>query len=565
MVEPPLHRGRRACSRKPGIVRTLFDPACGTGGMLSVAEDYLRELNPDARLEVFGQELNAETYAICRSDMMIKGQDASNIRLRQQLHRGRPSRAQRFDYLLANPPFGVEWKKVQRDDRGRAREARLRRPLRRRACRASTTARFLFLQHMISQDEAPRGGRRPARHRLQRLAAVHRRAPARARARSAAGSSRTTGSKPSSPCPTSSSTTPASAPTSGSSPTARRPERRGKVQLVDARELFTKMRKSLGDKRKEISRRPDRRDHPPLRRLRARATACKIFANEDFGFQRITVERPLRLRWEVTDDGIDALRQPTRSSPSSTTTPRGAARATWATTSDSSDDDAEIRRPREARRCCGPGSRARRSRSHRRRLRRPRPRRPDRHRPQGQPEPDPDLRDNENVPLPSVPSAASATNPTPPSASARGPTATRSMRYLAAEVLPYVPDAWVDHDQDQDRLRDPPHPPLLQLHPTPTPRRDRRRDQGARRRDPGAAARGDGVSRRPRRCRLRAIVARLGTADTPPFIDEYSAGWSSIPAFDRRRRTSCQLRDVTLDRRSASSRQRSALGRATYS
>jgi type I restriction enzyme M protein len=64
---------------KPGTVRTLFDPACGTGGMLSVAEDYLRQLNPQARLEVFGQELNDETYAICRSDMMLKGQDASHI------------------------------------------------------------------------------------------------------------------------------------------------------------------------------------------------------------------------------------------------------------------------------------------------------------------------------------------------------------------------------------------------------------------------------------------------------------------------------------------------------
>ena len=92
--------------------------------------------------------------------------------------------------------------------------------------------------------------------------------PARASRRSAAGSSRTTGSKPSSRCPTSSSTTPASRPTSGSSPTARRPERRGKVQLVDAREFFVKMRKSLGEKRKEISDDADRRDHPALRRLR---------------------------------------------------------------------------------------------------------------------------------------------------------------------------------------------------------------------------------------------------------------------------------------------------------
>src|SRR5205807_4024797 len=64
---------------KPGIVKTMYDPACGTGGMLSVAEDHLRALNPAARLEVFGQELNAETYAVCRSDMMLKGQDASRI------------------------------------------------------------------------------------------------------------------------------------------------------------------------------------------------------------------------------------------------------------------------------------------------------------------------------------------------------------------------------------------------------------------------------------------------------------------------------------------------------
>src|SRR4051812_3183576 len=97
---------------KPGIVKTVCDPACGTGGMLSVAEDHLRALNPQARLEVFGQELNAETYAVCRSDMMLKEQNASNIAFGNSFsedhHAGR-----RFDYLLANPPFGVEWKKVQ--------------------------------------------------------------------------------------------------------------------------------------------------------------------------------------------------------------------------------------------------------------------------------------------------------------------------------------------------------------------------------------------------------------------------------------------------------------------
>jgi type I restriction enzyme M protein len=95
-----------------GAIKTLFDPACGTGGMLSIAEDHLRSLNPTARLEVFGEEVNGETYAVCRSDMMIKGQDASHIvcgnSFSEDGFQGRT-----FDYLLANPPFGVEWKKVE--------------------------------------------------------------------------------------------------------------------------------------------------------------------------------------------------------------------------------------------------------------------------------------------------------------------------------------------------------------------------------------------------------------------------------------------------------------------
>ncbi|HUP68233.1 MAG TPA: class I SAM-dependent DNA methyltransferase [Acidimicrobiales bacterium] len=98
---------------KPGVVKTMLDPACGTGGMLSVAEDHLRSLNPQARLEVYGQELNPETYAICRSDMMLKGQDASHIVLGNSFSEDGFA-GQHFDYLLANPPFGVEWKKIER-------------------------------------------------------------------------------------------------------------------------------------------------------------------------------------------------------------------------------------------------------------------------------------------------------------------------------------------------------------------------------------------------------------------------------------------------------------------
>ena len=98
---------------KPSVVRTIYDPTAGTGGMLSVAEDYLAGLNPTARLTMFGQELNDESYAICKADMLIKGQDVGNIvagnTLSDDGHTGR-----KFDYMLSNPPFGVEWKKVEK-------------------------------------------------------------------------------------------------------------------------------------------------------------------------------------------------------------------------------------------------------------------------------------------------------------------------------------------------------------------------------------------------------------------------------------------------------------------
>jgi type I restriction enzyme M protein len=135
---------------RPGVIKTLFDPACGTGGMLSVAEDHLRSLNPQARLEVFGQELNAETYAVCRSDMMLKGQDVSHIVWGNSFSEdGFPG--QTFDYLLANPPFGVEWKKVERvirdEHRSKGFAGRFGAGLPR-----INDGSFLFLQHMIPAE-----------------------------------------------------------------------------------------------------------------------------------------------------------------------------------------------------------------------------------------------------------------------------------------------------------------------------------------------------------------------------------------------------------------------------
>ncbi len=105
---------------RPGIVRSLYDPTAGTGGMLSVAEDHLvgsqkkKGQNPDARLVMYGQELNGESYAICKADMLIKGQDISNIIHGNTLSDdGLPGK--QFDYMLSNPPFGVEWKKIKKE------------------------------------------------------------------------------------------------------------------------------------------------------------------------------------------------------------------------------------------------------------------------------------------------------------------------------------------------------------------------------------------------------------------------------------------------------------------
>jgi type I restriction enzyme M protein len=299
-----LFANDRDALTKPGVVRTLYDPACGTGGMLSVAEDYLRELNPGARLRVYGQELNAETYAVCRSDMMLKGQDASNIYFGNSFTEdGLPDMS--FDYLLANPPFGVEWKKVEE-------------PIRLEREKLGYGGRFgaglprindgslLFLQHMLSKMKPPEKGG-------SRLAIVFNASPLFT---GGAGSGESEIRRwiiendwleaivglPDQLFYNTGISTYFWVVSNRKSP-----ERQGRVQLVDARELWTKMRKSLGQKRKTVS--DDQ--IAEITRLYAdfqEGDRCKVFRNEDFGYRRITVERPLRVRWEVGDETVAAVR-----------------------------------------------------------------------------------------------------------------------------------------------------------------------------------------------------------------------------------------------------------------
>src|SRR3990172_1693528 len=141
---------------KKGIVKTLFDPACGTGGMLSVSEEYLRELNPDANLEVFGQDYNDQAYAICGSDMLIKGENIDNIQFGNSFTQDHFS-GKKFDYMLANPPFGVEWKPestvITKEHEEQGFGGRFGAGLPR-----INDGSFLFLLHMISKRQEPKDG-----------------------------------------------------------------------------------------------------------------------------------------------------------------------------------------------------------------------------------------------------------------------------------------------------------------------------------------------------------------------------------------------------------------------
>ena len=304
---------------RPGIVKTIYDPACGTGGMLSVSEDYIMELNPQAKPVVFGQEINPESYAICKSDMLIKGQDVRNIKFGNTFTLDGLEN-EHFDYMLSNPPFGVEWKKVQtqvkKEHQTLGDDGRFGAGLPR-----VSNGSFLFLQQMISKMKQIDGG--------SRIGIVFNGSPLFS---GSAGSGESnirqwiiendwleaivalpdqlfyntgiftyiwilTNRKPR--------------------------ERQGKVQLINATTFFQKMIRSLGNKRNEIGDgedgKPDQiaaitciygnfqHDETAVTPDGEEVIVSKIFDNDDFGFRRITVERPLRLNFQVSPERIERL------------------------------------------------------------------------------------------------------------------------------------------------------------------------------------------------------------------------------------------------------------------
>ncbi|MCG3757113.1 class I SAM-dependent DNA methyltransferase [Amycolatopsis sp. Poz14] len=411
-----------------GQVINILDPACGTGGMLTAAEDHIKSINPKAEVYLFGQEINAESWAVCQSDMLMSNH-------RGDIHFGNSFSddgfaARKFDYMLANPPFGVEWKKVKDFVEN---EAQLGHAGRFGAGMPRINdGSFLFLQHMISKME-------PVEGKGARLAIVFN------------GSPLFTG-----------------AAESGESKirqwilendllegivalpdqlfyntgistyfwilsNRKAKQLRGKVILLDARDQWEKMRKSLGDKRKRISDAQIKR----ITELYVDAVAVaadpahpdhakvKVFSTRDFGYHRITVERPLKLRFEITDDtlaalgttkslakwdGRDALLEALRGLAGTVWwTKREAANTLHKTVADAGalwPSTAALQKPFwGAISVPDPEGEVQKTKD-------------------GAVLPDPDLRDYENIPLDEDIDA-----------------------YFIREVIPHVPDAWIDHDK----------------------------------------------------------------------------------------------------------------------
>jgi len=316
-----------------GIIRTIYDPTAGTGGFLSSGMDYVFELNPNAVMRAFGQELNPESYAICKADMLIKGQEVDRIKLGNTLSNDQLY-ADKFDYMLSNPPFGVDWKKVETDIKDEHTLKGFNGRFGPGLPRVSDGS-LLFLMHLISKlrDAKDGGGR---------IGIILN------------GSPLFTGGAGSSESeirryileadlleaivalPTDMFYNTGIATYVWVLSNKKEAERKGKVQLINGVNLCGKMRKSLGSKRnvmgdddiaaitrafgqfeqidtvaldkpEEVKSNRGRQAANP-KAPEAKTFSSKIFATTDFGYRRITVERPLRLSVQFSNDRLQELR-----------------------------------------------------------------------------------------------------------------------------------------------------------------------------------------------------------------------------------------------------------------
>jgi len=319
---------------KPGIIRTIYDPTAGTGGFLSAGMEYVGELNPQAVMRAYGQELNPESYAICKADMLIKGQEINNIKFGNTLSNDQLY-ADKFDYMLSNPPFGVDWKKIEKEIKDehtlKGFDGRFGPGLPR-----VSDGSLLFLMHLIGKmrDASEGGGR---------VGIILN------------GSPLFTGGAGSGESeirryileadlleaivalPTDMFYNTGIATYVWVLSNKKAAERKGKVQLINGVNLFGKMRKSLGSKRKEMGEADIKiitrtygafetvdnleLDKPAeVKSNRGRQSengngngspktfGSKIFKSHEFGYRRITIERPLRMSYQFSDERIEELR-----------------------------------------------------------------------------------------------------------------------------------------------------------------------------------------------------------------------------------------------------------------
>ncbi|MBM6404620.1 SAM-dependent DNA methyltransferase [Phycicoccus sp. CSK15P-2] len=405
-------RAARELTENPAPVRTVYDPAAGTGGMLMTAMTRIKDLNPRANVAVYGQELNPETWAIAQSDLMMQGIDPKRMHNDNTLTRD-AFPTEKFDLILANPPYGVDWKgyaaPIKDEHTALGHGGRFGAGLPR-----VSDGSFLFLQHMLSHMKLTGS----------RVGIVLSGSPLFS---GQAGSGESEIRRwilendwlegivalPDQMFYNTGISTYVWILTNDKAPGDA-----GLVRLVDARAMGTKMRKSLGDKRKELT-------EPAIEEIVnlflgasgefADDARVKVLPREAFGFQRITVERPMRRRWEVTPEAVAAepfdayshlvgQRFDTEKAllaEVSALTP--AQRRKFAKTCSVADPDAPV--------ITGRG---------------------------GKPEPDPDLRDAENVPLPAGWFDLDG--------DARTKALTEAAEaHLETEIRPYVPDAWIDH------------------------------------------------------------------------------------------------------------------------
>lgn len=306
MVNLVLSQDKDALSRNH-IVRTIDDPCCGSGGMLTIAKERIIEINPLADVHLFGQEVNPETFAMCKSDLYMKsadGRDAENIKYGSTLSNDQhPDR--RFDYLLTNPPFGKEWKMDEDAVRNEAERGYARRfgaglP-------RISDGQLLFLQHMLARMKDPKEGG-------SRIAIVMNGSPLFTGDAGSGESEIRRWILENDWCDAIVALPEQLFYNTGISTyvwilsNRKETQRRGKVQLIDASSFWIPMRKSLGNKRREISAEQIQAVTKIYEDFKE-GEYSRIFNTTDFGYRKITVERPLRLNFQMSPERIDRFKK----------------------------------------------------------------------------------------------------------------------------------------------------------------------------------------------------------------------------------------------------------------